>query len=71
MCSQAGEDRQRRPGSSRDEEGVQIIDLDDSPSKDALTAVQERLRRRTSLEVSQVETDEDGSSSASKKPRRD
>ncbi|KAK3909745.1 MOG interacting and ectopic P-granules protein 1 [Frankliniella fusca] len=70
----AGDDRQRRPGSGtgREDDGVQIIDLDDSPSKDALSAVQERLRRRTSLEVSQVETTEDDSSTPpSKKPRRD
>lgn len=67
MCSQAGDDRLRRPGG---DDGVQIIDLDDSPSKDALSAVQERLRRRTSLEVSQVET-EDDLSPAAKKNRRD
>ncbi|KAE8743786.1 hypothetical protein FOCC_FOCC009562 [Frankliniella occidentalis] len=70
----AGDDRQRRPGSGsgRDDDGVQIIDLDDSPSKDALSAVQERLRRRTSLEVSQVETtEEDSSTPPAKKTRRE
>ncbi|KAJ1523260.1 hypothetical protein ONE63_001139 [Megalurothrips usitatus] len=64
----AGDDRQRRPGG---DDGVQIIDLDGSPPKDALSAVQERLKRRTSLEVSQVEAPEDDGSSAAKRSRRD
>ncbi|XP_063239992.1 uncharacterized protein LOC134540890 isoform X2 [Bacillus rossius redtenbacheri] len=40
---------------------LQVIELDDSPAKadadDSLTAVKERLRRRKSLEISQIDSD--------------
>lgn len=57
---------------------VQVIELDDSPKKsveakengeDSLTAVKERLRRRKSLEISQVDS-EDPFPEPSKKRRR-
>lgn len=54
---------------SRGPDSVQVIDLEDSPHKggengsESLTAVKERLRRRQSLEIRQLESEPDDSES--------
>lgn len=66
------------PPKNRGPDSVQVIDLEDSPNKsgengsESLTAVKERLRRRQSLEIRQVESEPDESESegeATVKPR--
>jgi len=67
MSEQGGGEDRDRVNRPKDKAGAEVIDLEGAAGKDALSAVQERLRRRTSLEVSQVEPEQP----PNKKSRKD